>query len=128
MFFFASQGAGAALAYVGAYIIMSYRTFDSFVADKQSLIPASIIIIASVVMVVIGLVGCCATLRESKFGLGCVSICPSLDLLSVCSLGWKGIDCIIHFSLCFNNYNILISFNCFPFLAVLSGYCDSLCS
>ncbi|XP_005794940.1 tetraspanin-3-like [Xiphophorus maculatus] len=64
-------GAGAALAYVGAYIIMSYRTFDSFVADKQSLIPASIVIIASVVMVVIGLVGCCATLRESKFGLGC---------------------------------------------------------
>ncbi|XP_014841056.1 PREDICTED: tetraspanin-3-like [Poecilia mexicana] len=64
-------GAGAALAYVGAYIIMSYKTFDSFVEDKQSLIPAGIIIITSVVMVVIGLVGCCSTLRESKFGLGC---------------------------------------------------------
>uniref|UniRef100_A0A3P9PY31 Tetraspanin n=1 Tax=Poecilia reticulata TaxID=8081 RepID=A0A3P9PY31_POERE len=64
-------GAGAALAYVGAYIIMSYRTFDNFVEDKQSLIPAGIIIITSVVMVIIGLVGCCSTLRESKFGLGC---------------------------------------------------------
>ncbi|XP_054895848.1 tetraspanin 36 [Poeciliopsis prolifica] len=64
-------GAGAALAYVGSYIIMSYKNFDSFVNDRQSLIPASIIIIASVVMVIIGLVGCCATLRESKFGLGC---------------------------------------------------------
>ncbi|KAM4745728.1 tetraspanin 36 [Anableps anableps] len=64
-------GAGVALAYVGAYIIMSFRNFESFIQDKQTLIPATIIIATSVVMIIFGLVGCCSTLRESKFGLGC---------------------------------------------------------
>lgn len=62
--------AGAALAYVGAYMIQSYDTFGSFIQDKQTLIPAAIVIGISVVMFVFGLVGCCATLRESKLGLG----------------------------------------------------------
>ncbi|KAM9743790.1 tetraspanin 36 [Menidia menidia] len=61
--------AGAALAYVGAYVIRSYDNFESFIQDKQTLIPAAIIICISVTMFVFGLVGCCATLRESKFGL-----------------------------------------------------------
>lgn len=62
--------AGAALAYVGAYMIRSYDNFGSFIQDKHTLIPAAIIIGISVVMFVFGLVGCCSTLRESKFGLG----------------------------------------------------------
>ncbi|XP_022052974.1 tetraspanin 36 [Acanthochromis polyacanthus] len=62
--------AGAALAYVGAYMIRSYDSFGNFIQDKQTLIPAAIIIGISVVMFVFGLVGCCSTLRESKFGLG----------------------------------------------------------
>ncbi|XP_068461082.1 tetraspanin 36 [Clinocottus analis] len=62
-------GAGAALAYVGAYVIKSYDTFDSFIQDKYTLVPAAIIIGVSVVMFIFGLVGCCATLRESKVGL-----------------------------------------------------------
>nr|XP_046243614.1 tetraspanin 36 [Scatophagus argus] len=61
--------AGAALAYVGAYVIKSYDNFDSFVQDKYTLIPAAIIIGVSVVMFFFGLVGCCATIRESKLGL-----------------------------------------------------------
>lgn len=61
--------AGAALAYVGAYVIKSYDTFDSFIQDKYTLVPAAIIIGVSVVMFIFGLVGCCATLRESKVGL-----------------------------------------------------------
>ncbi|KAM4575718.1 tetraspanin 36 [Odontesthes bonariensis] len=61
--------AGAALAYVGAYVIQSYDTFESFIQDKHTLIPAAIIIGISVVMFIIGLMGCCATLRESKVGL-----------------------------------------------------------
>ncbi|XP_061585298.1 tetraspanin 36 [Cololabis saira] len=61
--------AGAALAYVGAYVIQSYDTFESFIQDKKTLIPAVIIIGISVAMLIFGLVGCCATLRESKFGL-----------------------------------------------------------
>ncbi|XP_042276068.1 tetraspanin 36 [Thunnus maccoyii] len=61
--------AGAALAYVGAYVIRSYDNFDSFIQDKYTLIPAAIIIGVSVVMFIFGLVGCCATIRESKVGL-----------------------------------------------------------
>ncbi|XP_008277564.1 tetraspanin 36 [Stegastes partitus] len=61
--------AGAALAYVGAYMIQSYDNFGSFIQDKHTLIPAVIVIGISVVMFVFGVVGCCSTLRESKFGL-----------------------------------------------------------
>ncbi|XP_022526818.2 tetraspanin 36 [Astyanax mexicanus] len=61
--------AGAALSYVGAYVIKSYRTFDNFLEDKYTLIPAAIIIGVAVVLFIIGLIGCCATLRESKVGL-----------------------------------------------------------
>ncbi|XP_056093475.1 tetraspanin 36 [Rhinichthys klamathensis goyatoka] len=63
-------GAGVALAYVGSYVIKSYNSFEDFVSDKYSIIPAAIIIGVAVVMFVIGTVGCCATLRESKVGLG----------------------------------------------------------
>ncbi len=69
------QAAGAALAYVGAYVIRSYDNFDSFIQDKYTLIPAAIIIGVSVVMFIFGLVGCCATIRESKLGLTFVSVC-----------------------------------------------------
>ncbi|XP_036383115.1 tetraspanin 36 [Megalops cyprinoides] len=62
--------AGAALAYVGSYVLRSYSSFDNFLEDKYTLIPAAIIIAVAVVMFVIGIVGCCATLRESKIGLG----------------------------------------------------------
>ncbi|XP_033474684.1 tetraspanin 36 [Epinephelus lanceolatus] len=61
--------AGAALAYVGAYVIKSYNNFDSFIQDKYTLIPAAIIIGVSVLMFIFGLIGCCATIRESKVGL-----------------------------------------------------------
>ncbi|KAA0713936.1 Tetraspanin-36 [Triplophysa tibetana] len=63
-------GAGVALAYVGSYVIKSYKNFEEFVADKYNLIPAAIIIGVAVLMFVIGIVGCCATLKESKIGLG----------------------------------------------------------
>ncbi|KAJ8401605.1 hypothetical protein AAFF_G00379220 [Aldrovandia affinis] len=62
--------AGGALAYVGSYVLRSYNNFDNFLEDKYTLIPAAIIIGVAVVMFVIGTVGCCATLRESKVGLG----------------------------------------------------------
>ncbi|KAI3372776.1 hypothetical protein L3Q82_023235 [Scortum barcoo] len=61
--------AGAVLAYVGTYVIRSYDNFGSFIHDKYTLIPAAIIIGISVVMFIFGLVGCCATIRESKVGL-----------------------------------------------------------
>lgn len=67
------QAAGAALAYVGAYVIKTYHSYDSFISDQYSIIPPIIIIAISVVMFIFGILGCCATIRESKFGLGCVS-------------------------------------------------------
>lgn len=73
------QAAGAALAYVGAYVIRSYDNFNSFIQDKYTMIPAAIIIIISIVMFVFGLLGCCATIRESKVGLGLVSAVTSFD-------------------------------------------------
>lgn len=63
-----------ALAYVGSYVIKSYNNFVDFVSDKYTLIPAAIIIGVAVVMFVIGIVGCCATLKESKVGLGMVRV------------------------------------------------------
>lgn len=61
--------AGAALSYVGAYVIKSYKNFNNFLEDKYTLIPAAIIIGVAVALFIIGLIGCCATLRESKIGL-----------------------------------------------------------
>lgn len=69
------QAAGAALAYVGAYVIRSYDSFESFVQDKHTLILPAIIIGISVIMFIFGFVGCCATIRESKIGLSFVSVC-----------------------------------------------------
>ncbi|MCJ8735015.1 hypothetical protein PDJAM_G00241950 [Pangasius djambal] len=62
--------AGAALAYVGSYVISTYKNFDDFRVDKYTVIPAAIILGVAVVMFIVGTIGCCATLRESKIGLG----------------------------------------------------------
>nr|XP_057927478.1 tetraspanin 36 [Doryrhamphus excisus] len=61
--------AGAGLAYVGAQVFRSYGTFENFIQDRYTLIPAAVIIGISVVMFIFGLLGCCATMRESKVGL-----------------------------------------------------------
>ncbi|XP_062854988.1 tetraspanin 36 [Trichomycterus rosablanca] len=62
--------AGVALAYVGSYVIHSYKNLNEFKVDQYVFIPAVIIIAVAVVLFFIGIVGCCATLRESKIGLG----------------------------------------------------------
>nr|XP_034956556.1 tetraspanin-36-like [Zootoca vivipara] len=62
--------AAAGLSYVGAYVLNTYKEYDPFLQDKYPLLPAVIIIGVAVVMFVIGLIGCCATIRESKIGLG----------------------------------------------------------
>ncbi|CAJ1068973.1 tetraspanin 36 [Xyrichtys novacula] len=61
--------AGGFMAYVGAYVIRSYDNFNNFIQDKYTLIPAAIIIGVSVVMFIFGLLGCFATIRESRVGL-----------------------------------------------------------
>lgn len=68
------KAAAAGLSYVGGHVIDAYKSYDPFLQDKNALLPAIIIICVAVVMFVIGLIGCCATIRESKVGLGIVSI------------------------------------------------------
>ncbi|KAG7332386.1 hypothetical protein KOW79_004220 [Hemibagrus wyckioides] len=62
--------AGAALAFVGSYVISSYKNFDGFRVDKYAFIPVAIILAVAIVMFIVGIIGCCATLRESRVGLG----------------------------------------------------------
>lgn len=69
----AFQAAAAGLGYVGGYVINTYKSYDNFLQDKYALLPAAIIICVAVAMFFIGLIGCCATIRESRVGLGLVS-------------------------------------------------------
>ncbi|XP_029435972.1 tetraspanin-36-like [Rhinatrema bivittatum] len=62
--------AAAGLTYVGGYVIISYRNYDHFLEDKYTMLPAVIILAVAGVMFIIGLIGCCSTIRESRFGLG----------------------------------------------------------
>ncbi|XP_032061616.1 tetraspanin-36-like [Aythya fuligula] len=62
--------AAAGLSYVGGYVMNTYRSYDNFLQDKYALLPAVIILCVAAVMFIIGLLGCCATFRESRVGLG----------------------------------------------------------
>uniref|UniRef100_U3FVW1 Tetraspanin n=1 Tax=Micrurus fulvius TaxID=8637 RepID=U3FVW1_MICFL len=62
-------GAAAGLLYVGAHVLNAYKEYDPFLQNRDALLPPIIIIAIAVVMLVIGIVGCCATLRESRIGL-----------------------------------------------------------
>uniref|UniRef100_A0A3Q1ILP4 Tetraspanin n=1 Tax=Anabas testudineus TaxID=64144 RepID=A0A3Q1ILP4_ANATE len=68
---FSLQAVGAALAYTGAHLIEIYSNLGINPHDKVILSPAIIIIAFSVVMFLFGLLGCCATIWESRF---CLSI------------------------------------------------------
>lgn len=72
----AFQAAAAGLSYVGGYVMNTYRSYDNFLQDKYALLPAVIILCVAAVMFIIGLLGCCATFRESRVGLGLVSAGP----------------------------------------------------
>uniref|UniRef100_A0A3Q3VZ58 Tetraspanin n=1 Tax=Mola mola TaxID=94237 RepID=A0A3Q3VZ58_MOLML len=66
MIFWATAGV---LCYVGAYVFVTYNDYDHFFEDVYTLIPAVTIIAAGALLFVIGLIGCCATVRESYCGL-----------------------------------------------------------
>lgn len=67
------QAAAGILCYVGAYVFITYDDYDHFFEDVYTLIPAVIIIAAGALLFLIGLIGCCATVRESCCGLTTVS-------------------------------------------------------
>ncbi|KFO37960.1 Tetraspanin-3 [Fukomys damarensis] len=65
----AAQGAAGILCYVGAYVFITYDDYDHFFEDVYTLIPAVVIIAVGALLFIIGLIGCCATIRESRCGL-----------------------------------------------------------
>uniref|UniRef100_A0A8C4TEP0 Tetraspanin n=1 Tax=Erpetoichthys calabaricus TaxID=27687 RepID=A0A8C4TEP0_ERPCA len=72
--------AAGILCYVGAYVFITYDDYDHFFEDVYTLIPAVIIIGVGTLLFIIGLIGCCATIRESQCGLATVS-CFNFNLL-----------------------------------------------
>ncbi|XP_021454252.2 tetraspanin-3 isoform X4 [Oncorhynchus mykiss] len=61
--------AAGILCYVGAYVFITYDDYDHFFEDVYTLIPAVTIIAVGGLLFIIGLIGCCATIRESRYGL-----------------------------------------------------------
>ncbi|CAB1313802.1 unnamed protein product, partial [Coregonus sp. 'balchen'] len=61
--------AAGILCYVGAYVFITYDDYDHFFEDVYTLIPAVTIIAVGGLLFIIGLIGCCATIRESRSGL-----------------------------------------------------------
>ncbi|XP_075998110.1 tetraspanin-3 [Genypterus blacodes] len=55
--------------YVGAYVFITYDDYDHFFEDIYTLIPAVIILAVGTLLFNIGLIGCCAIVRESYCGL-----------------------------------------------------------
>nr|XP_005900072.1 PREDICTED: tetraspanin-3-like isoform X2 [Bos mutus] len=62
-------GAAGILCYVGAYVFITYDDYDHFFEDVYTLIPAVVIIAVGALLFIIGLIGCCAPIRESHCGL-----------------------------------------------------------
>ncbi|XP_072112680.1 tetraspanin 36 isoform X1 [Mobula birostris] len=62
--------AGGVLTYVAATLLSTYKDYAHFFKDQYTVLPAVVIIAIAVVMFVIGIIGCCATLKESRCGLG----------------------------------------------------------
>ncbi|XP_056123285.1 tetraspanin-3b [Rhinichthys klamathensis goyatoka] len=61
--------AAGILCYIGAYVFITYDDYDHFFEDIYTFIPAMVIIAVGTLLFVIGLIGCCATIRESPCGL-----------------------------------------------------------
>lgn len=62
-------GAAGILCYVGAYVFITYDDYDHFFEDVYTLFPAVVIMAVGALLFIIGLIGCCATIRESRCGL-----------------------------------------------------------
>ncbi len=54
-------------------MFITYDDYDHFFEDVYTLIPAVVIIAVGALLFIIGLIGCCATIRESRCGLATVS-------------------------------------------------------
>ncbi|KAF0043395.1 hypothetical protein F2P81_004732 [Scophthalmus maximus] len=76
--------AAGILCYIGAYVFITYDDYDHFFEDVYTLIPAIIIIGVGTLLFVIGLIGCCATIRESSCGLATFAAILLLVFVTEC--------------------------------------------
>ncbi|XP_008310426.1 tetraspanin-3 [Cynoglossus semilaevis] len=74
--------AAGILCYVGAYVFITYDDYDHFFEDVYTFIPAMVIIAVGALLFIIGLIGCCATVRESRCGLATFVIILLLVLVT----------------------------------------------
>lgn len=91
MYFCTLQAAAGILCYIGAYVFITYDDYDHFFEDIYTFIPAMVIIAVGTLLFVIGFIGCCATIRESRCGLTTVKPSPHIFILfySRCILVFK---------------------------------------
>lgn len=92
------QAAAGILCYIGAYVFITYDDYDHFFEDIYTLIPAVVIIAVGTLLFIIGLIGCCATIRESSCGLATVSV----DWRSVSNNGFTCTTLMISSALTFS--------------------------
>uniref|UniRef100_A0A3Q3DLH2 Tetraspanin n=1 Tax=Hippocampus comes TaxID=109280 RepID=A0A3Q3DLH2_HIPCM len=76
--------AAGILCYIGAYVFITYDDYDHFFEDVYTLIPAIVIIAVGTLLFVIGLIGCCATIRESSCGLATFAAILLLVFVTEC--------------------------------------------
>lgn len=76
-----TQAAAGIFYYVGAYVFITYDDYDHFFEDIYTLVPAVIILAVGTLLFNIGLIGCCAIVRESYCGLITVSIHTCMSML-----------------------------------------------
>ncbi|XP_051898494.1 tetraspanin 36 [Pristis pectinata] len=62
--------AGGVLTYVGVTLLSTYKNYTHLFEGHFTVLPAIVIIGIALVMFLIGIIGCCATLMESRCGLG----------------------------------------------------------
>ncbi|CAM9990549.1 tetraspanin-3 [Lampetra fluviatilis] len=60
---------GGILCYIGAYVFITYDSYQHFLEDRYALLAPLVVVAVGIFLFVVGIVGCCATVRESKCGL-----------------------------------------------------------
>uniref|UniRef100_S4RH37 Tetraspanin-3 n=1 Tax=Petromyzon marinus TaxID=7757 RepID=S4RH37_PETMA len=63
------QAGGGILCYIGAYVFITYDSYRHFLEDRYVLLAPLVVVAVGIFLFVVGIVGCCATVRESKCGL-----------------------------------------------------------
>ena len=71
-FVFLLQIAGAAILGIGIWTEIDPGQFDAFLGNSGYSLPAKILIAAGAFVMIVGFLGCCGAIRESRLLLGLV--------------------------------------------------------